>query len=464
MKHMRTKGLALAACAVLLAGAMQAATIKVLVVYDSTAKTWVDSNGGMNAFAGGAVGKMNTAMNNSGTGHSFSLAYAGLVSYTYGGNFSTTLSALRDGSGGLATAHTWRNTYGADLVVLLVDTGSAYGSTGLGYLLNSYGGRPDLAFCVCAIRAVDNGNTMTHEVGHNLGAHHAKTQASDPGPNTALNTYSAGWYFRGNNAVDYCTIMAYTDKNNDGTKDHTQIPYFSTPLKNYQGVAVGHAVDGDNTRTIKDTGPVVAAYRSDATTSSSSSSSSSTTTSGGSTSSSTTSSGGSTSSSTTSSGGSTSSSTTSSGGSYIGIGYTGKLWDKRVGYLMKVWITNLTWNQIVTAVRSGYERFLVYWDSGNWHWVRLIPNRRETRYAVIAYDDVTKMKIKVILANKKQGPRMTVRNWYDKDLSAANYYLWNGGAYAVESSTTTRTPGAYSPRTHAREAWRTAPSNGASSF
>lgn len=442
MKHMRTRGFALAACAVLLAGALQAATIKVLVVYDSTAKTWVDSNGGMNTFAGSAVGKMNTAMNNSGTGHSFSLAYAGQVSYTYGGSLDSALSALRSGSGGFSTAHTWRNTYGADLVVLLVDTGSAYGTTGLGYLLTSYGGSPNYAFCVCAIRAVDNGNTMTHEVGHNLGCGHAKTQAVQPGPNTPLNSYSAGWYFRGNNAVDYCTIMAYTDKNNDGTKDHTQIPYFSTPLKNYQGVAVGHASDGDNTRTIKDTGPVVAAYRSDATTSSSSSSSSSTTTSGG----------------------STSSSTTSSGGSYIGIGYTGKLWDKRVGYLMKVWITNLTWNQIVTAVRSGYERFLVYWDSGNWHWVRLIPNRRETRYAVIAYDDVAKMKIKVILANKKQGPRMTVRNWYDKDLSAANYYLWNGGAYAVESSTTTRTPGAYSPRAHAREAWRTAPSNGASSF
>ena len=42
------------------------ATVDVMIVYDSTAKSWVDSNGGMNAFAADAVARMNQATINSG--------------------------------------------------------------------------------------------------------------------------------------------------------------------------------------------------------------------------------------------------------------------------------------------------------------------------------------------------------------------------------------------------------------
>ncbi|MFZ3156836.1 MAG: hypothetical protein WA124_04930, partial [Smithella sp.] len=37
------------------------ANIDVMVVFDSTAKSWVDSNGGMNMFAVDAVARMNQA-------------------------------------------------------------------------------------------------------------------------------------------------------------------------------------------------------------------------------------------------------------------------------------------------------------------------------------------------------------------------------------------------------------------
>jgi hypothetical protein len=37
------------------------ATVDVMIVYDSTAKSWVDSNGGMNTFSASAVALMNQA-------------------------------------------------------------------------------------------------------------------------------------------------------------------------------------------------------------------------------------------------------------------------------------------------------------------------------------------------------------------------------------------------------------------
>jgi hypothetical protein len=236
-----------------------AATIDVMIVYDSTARSWVDSNGGMNTFAADAVARMNQASVNSNVDLTFRLAYTAEVSYTYSGNLATDLTNLRTGVGNLSVVDGWRDAHGADLVAMLVDTGSAYGTVGIGNLLLTYSGSPGSAFTVSAIRSVDISHTLTHEVGHNLGAHHSKYQTSSPGPNSALNTYSAGWYFTGINSTKYHTIMAY---NSDGYGNtYTEAPLFSTPLLSYQGTVAGDAADGDNSRTIQQTMDVVAAYR-----------------------------------------------------------------------------------------------------------------------------------------------------------------------------------------------------------
>jgi hypothetical protein len=240
---------------------VSAATIDVMIVYDSTAKAWVDSNGGMNTFAADAIARMNQAAGNSNINLTFRLVYAAQVSYTYSGDLGTDLENLQAGAGNMAIVHQWRDTYGADLVVLLEDTGSAYGWVGVGYLLQTYSGDPDYAFTASAIRSVDISHTLTHEIGHNLGADHSKYQAQDPGPNTYLNTYSAGWYFTGTNGTPYHTIMAYNDQDGDGYADHSEAPLFSTPLLNYQGTVAGSATDGDNARTIRQTMDAVASYR-----------------------------------------------------------------------------------------------------------------------------------------------------------------------------------------------------------
>jgi hypothetical protein len=239
-----------------------ATTIDVLVVYDTTAKTWVDNNGGMATFSAEAIARMNQAMQNSGIDCTFRVVHSGTIDYTHS-DLSTDLSDLHAGTGNLATAHTWRNTYGADLVVMLVDTGSAYGWVGQGYLLTSSDGQPGNAFTVNAIQSVDISHIMTHEVGHNLGCGHSKRQATQPGPGP-LFSYAAGWYFTGSNSKDYHTIMTYNDDGFGNT--YIGAPLFSTPLKTHEGTTAGDAADGDNSRCIRQTMAVVAGYRADAST------------------------------------------------------------------------------------------------------------------------------------------------------------------------------------------------------
>jgi hypothetical protein len=244
-------------------------TIDVMIVFDTTAKSWADSNGGMNLFAVDAVARMNQATANSNVDLTFRLVYAAEVSYTSKGNLGTDLTRLQAGNVtyNMDDVHSWRNTFGADVVVMLVDTGSASGTVGMGYRLTSHAGQPDYAYSVCAIQSVDESHTMTHEVGHNLGCHHSINQRSDPGPNPYEDDppylddvpYSAGWYFTGTNNIRYNTIMAYSD---DGYHPytHTEAPLFSTPLESYQGTVAGDAADGDNSRNIRETMDIVAAY------------------------------------------------------------------------------------------------------------------------------------------------------------------------------------------------------------
>ncbi len=238
---------------------LQAETIDILIVFDTTGRAWAQGNGGMQVVAEHAVNRINQAMQNSGIDCEFRLVLATNVAYTYNGSLEDALLALRNGAGEMDAVHGWREAYAADVVALLVDTGSAYGWVGLGYLLTSPAGQPENAFTANAIRSVAISHTLTHELGHNLGAHHSKFQSSDPGPNWYLNSYSAGWYFTGLNNTKYHTIMAY---NSDGYGGFYQpAPLFSTPLVLYQGVPAGHAQDGDNARTIRETQAIVAGYR-----------------------------------------------------------------------------------------------------------------------------------------------------------------------------------------------------------
>ena len=246
-----------------LAGAQTDSCVDVLVAYDLNAAKWAESTGGgITNFAQVAVQKMNAALANTGLSAQFRFRLVGVAALPVSAtDVHEALYAIADGDPGWKDVPTIRDRVGADIATTLIDTGSAYGTTGVGWSLSSTSSLSSFgnsAFNVCAVRSVAQSHTMSHECGHNLGAGHATLQSTQPGPQ--LYPYSAGHYFTGTDGKKYCTIMAYTGEGPGGT----QIPFFSSPDHFYAGTAAGDATH-DNTRTIENTWSYAAKWREQAT-------------------------------------------------------------------------------------------------------------------------------------------------------------------------------------------------------
>ncbi len=224
--------------------------IDVMIVYTPAARSWAGGTSGMNSIIAQAIARGQLGMDNTRIPVTLRLVHAAEVSYTESGNSNTDLNRLTNPSDGyIDEIHTWRDTYGADLVAFFTrieDTG------GLGWLLSSTNGQPTYAFSITRAQQASFTYTTIHEWGHNMGAHHRRDQATQPGP--GLYSYSAGWRWTGTNSGKYASIMSYEE---DG---HARVPYWSSPTNSYMGAATGTATD-DNARTIHNVKGVIAAYR-----------------------------------------------------------------------------------------------------------------------------------------------------------------------------------------------------------
>ena len=250
--------------------------VDILVAYDKNAVTWAQSNGGgLTNFAQTAVQKMNSALANTGLDEKFRFRLVGVTSVAASSDdLDFALNAATEGTSGWEAIKEKRDEVGADIVTVLIDTGSAYGTTGLGWSLQTtdFARFSDSAYNVCAVRSVAVSHTMTHEVGHNMGCGHSDQMADKSNCGPQLYDYSAGYYlaewFPEEEGSEWFsekrlhTIMAYDD---DGYGNHyKEIPYFSSSEKQYtcngESVVVGDEKH-DNTRTLENTYAAVAAWR-----------------------------------------------------------------------------------------------------------------------------------------------------------------------------------------------------------
>ncbi len=240
------------------------AEVDVMILYTPAARDWANSwAGGINSSIAQSMERAQLVADNSGVDLTFKLVHSALVNYQESGNAGIDLDRLTDtNSGYMDEIHAWRDAYGADLVALFT---LEHFVGGIAHLLDWKPGAPDRGFSVTRIQQAHNTYTHIHEMGHNLGLHHRKDQAQQPGPTEWWanswpgNTWSAGWRWIGNNGTRYCSVMSYSE-NWDGNSVFT-VAHFSNPDVFHQGQPTGHAQDGDNVRTLRETKHVVASYR-----------------------------------------------------------------------------------------------------------------------------------------------------------------------------------------------------------
>ncbi|GEM_PF-2758800 len=221
-------------------------TIDVVAGYPTSMGT------GMRSVIAQQIAQTNTAMRNSGVNIRVNLVSILPVNYRQSVNLQTDLDYLRRGVGNLRQLNLLRESVGADLVTLVVPELRAW--CGAGYIPNS-NGEADFAYSVSAyVPGCTSRYTFAHELGHNLGAHHAADDM--PTPEDKPFTYSYAHKVKGVAR----SIMAYDCEPSSPCPRMLQFSNPNIDFVGRPGVKSG-TPNADNARSLNEMAPIVAAYR-----------------------------------------------------------------------------------------------------------------------------------------------------------------------------------------------------------
>ena len=258
-KSSEAKGPALAAAAALNPAAVAAinptvigtllkkTAINVLVAYTPKAKAaYADMDGLITL----AVDEANQSYIKSNIPITLNLVHKYQVKYTESGSFDTDLANFRtNGDGKMDEVHAKRNTYKADVAVLIIDNSSYCG------LASAIMANTNTAFATVAYNCATGYYSFAHEIGHLQGARHDAAADSSSGP-VCVN-YDHGYL---NTAKSWRTIMAYNNASCAGGSC-TRIQYWSNPSVKYMGDPTGVAGASNNALCLSNTRATVAAFK-----------------------------------------------------------------------------------------------------------------------------------------------------------------------------------------------------------
>lgn len=231
--------------------------IDVMVVYTSAARTRVGGTSQMQNLINLAVSETNTGYQRSGVTSTMRLVNSVEINYSEANmssstGWNTALSNLTNKDGVIDNVHDLRDTYGADLVVMIVDS-SIY--CGLGWLMTPTYQKDTVGFSLVSQACATGYYSFAHETGHNMGAHHDRATA---GSSTAMYSYSYGYQAPDSS---FRTIMAY-----NCSSGCPRVNQWSNPDVYYNnqptGVISTAPNSADNRLTLNKTASIVANFKS----------------------------------------------------------------------------------------------------------------------------------------------------------------------------------------------------------
>ena len=243
-------------------GQTQPTVVDLLVVYSPAARVRYTQSG-LSAMIVQAVADANTTLIGSYANTFIKLVGQQEVAHVESttADINTVLGRLVVPSDGfLDTVPALRDQYGADVVTLVSEDTGASGVAYIPYISGVY--HPEYAYNVINDGSLVGG-ALTHEIGHNLGCNHDRDHLNSTGQNAT--PYGFGYQSCNIDALGFRDIMAY-ECLSGGTSQ--RISYFSNPWLYYFGrpVGVDYAADpvgaSDNARSIRETAPTIAGFRS----------------------------------------------------------------------------------------------------------------------------------------------------------------------------------------------------------
>jgi hypothetical protein len=185
--------------------------------------------------------------------------FIGSIQYVETGDMTLDLPRLANGNGGLERVPQLRNDYKADLVCLLTELENQ-GMGGYGWDITPPHGNQATGFVVIRRLFMGKGSmVLAHELGHLLGCDHDREHAAHAGDAAfyaARKPYIFGHRVEVE-GVTYIDVMSY--------EPGIYVPYYGNPRLQLDGVPLGVPAEAerpsDGARTINETAPYVALYR-----------------------------------------------------------------------------------------------------------------------------------------------------------------------------------------------------------